>query len=66
MGGAHWVGNLALRDYLRTNAAARERYTQAKRSAFAVGGKTLLAYSRAKSEVVAALSEEALALRNGI
>src|SRR5690348_11079909 len=29
-GGEHWVNNIALREFLRSNAAARERYAQAK------------------------------------
>jgi len=66
IGGLHWVSNLALRDYLLANAAARERYAQAKRAAFAYGGGTLLAYSAAKSAIVSSLCEEALALQNGI
>jgi hypothetical protein len=44
-GKSHWVRNLALRDYLRANADARERYAQAKRYAVASGANRLLAYS---------------------
>jgi GrpB-like predicted nucleotidyltransferase (UPF0157 family) len=52
-GGAHWTGNLRFRDYLRSDAGARERYAAAKRSALEKGDR-LLAYSAAKQ---AALEE---------
>jgi len=43
--GTHWINNLALRDYLRKNANARERYANAKNLAVAHGACTLLQYS---------------------
>ena len=55
----HWVRNLALREHLRKGRAARESYTRAKREAVASGAITLLAYSEAKSRVVAQLLSEA-------
>ena len=55
----HWVCNLALREHLRKSRAARESYTRAKREAVASGAITLLAYSEAKSRVVAQLLSEA-------
>ena len=63
--GDHWVNNLALRDFLQSNASARERYTLAKRSAIASGATSLLAYSAAKATVVSALLQEALAANAG-
>ena len=64
-GGKHWVQNIALREYLRANPAARERYTLAKVAAVASGARTLLAYSSAKAAVVNALLQEARAHQNG-
>jgi GrpB-like predicted nucleotidyltransferase (UPF0157 family) len=55
----HWVRNLALREHLRKSRAARESYTRAKCEAVASGAITLLAYSEAKSRVVAQLLREA-------
>lgn len=54
-GGEHWVNNLALRDLLRRDPAARERYAQGKQAALDKGGKRLLAYSDAKNAVLAEL-----------
>ena len=54
-GGTHWTNNLALRDLLRHDAAARERYAAAKQAALANGGTRLLAYSAAKHSAVAEL-----------
>lgn len=62
--GNHWRSNIALRDHLRSNESARLRYEQAKISAIAAGAETLLAYSEAKSAVVAALLHDALAHQN--
>ena len=59
LGASHWVRNLALRDYLRNSALAREKYARAKRAALASGKETLLAYSAAKSPIIAALLSEA-------
>lgn len=52
-----WNDNLALRDYLRRDAAARERYAQAKRDAMREA-PNLLAYSAHKAAVVARLVAE--------
>jgi GrpB-like predicted nucleotidyltransferase (UPF0157 family) len=54
-GGTHWTNNIALRDYLCDNAAARETYATAKVAALNVGGGRLLGYSEAKSSVIAEL-----------
>jgi GrpB-like predicted nucleotidyltransferase (UPF0157 family) len=62
--GHHWQSNIALRDYLRNHEAARIRYGQAKRAAIASGAARLLAYSDAKSPIVANLLEEALGRKN--
>jgi GrpB-like predicted nucleotidyltransferase (UPF0157 family) len=62
--GNHWRSNIALREHLRGNKDARLRYEQAKRAAIAGGAQTLLAYSEAKSVVVAALLTEALTHQN--
>jgi GrpB-like predicted nucleotidyltransferase (UPF0157 family) len=51
-GGTHWTSNLALRDLLRRDAAARERYAAGKREALANAGPRLLAYSAAKQRVL--------------
>lgn len=61
LGGNRWMANLALRDYLRLNRTARERYAEAKRLAVASGAVTLLAYSRAKEDAMTALLQKALA-----
>ncbi|MBK8229510.1 MAG: GrpB family protein [Candidatus Eisenbacteria bacterium] len=58
--GIHWVNNLALRDYLRESADARDRYARAKRHALAGGARTLLAYSAAKAATTEELLREAL------
>ncbi len=47
-GGAQWTNNLALRDLLRRDAAARERYAAGKQAALTSAGNRLLAYSAAK------------------
>lgn len=57
-GGEHWINNLRLRDYLRSDAIARERYADAKRAALAKGDR-LLAYSSAKELVIAELAAAA-------
>ena len=59
-GGAHWVSNLALRDYLRRSPEAAARYASAKRAAIAAGATTLLTYSEAKGRVIEALVSRAL------
>ena len=62
--GNHWRSNIALREYLRGSESARLRYQQAKRAAIMAGANTLLAYSQAKSDIIAALLQEALAHQN--
>lgn len=59
-GGTHWANNLALRDYLRASADARDRYARAKRRAVGEGARMLLAYSAAKADTTEALLREAL------
>jgi GrpB-like predicted nucleotidyltransferase (UPF0157 family) len=59
--GEHWTTNIALRDYLRSDADARARYAAAKRAAVAAGAHTLLTYSDAKADSVARLVKEACA-----
>jgi GrpB-like predicted nucleotidyltransferase (UPF0157 family) len=58
--GTHWLHNIALRDLLRTDPAARERYRAAKLAALAAGANTLLAYSQAKGPAIEALLQLAL------
>jgi GrpB-like predicted nucleotidyltransferase (UPF0157 family) len=58
VGGAHWHNNLALRDHLRSNPAARERYAAAKEQAVRSGANTSFAYSEAKSAAVELLLQE--------
>ena len=62
--GNHWRSNIALRDYLRDNPSARDRYAKAKRGAIASGAESLLKYSEAKSVVVSDLLQEAFAHQN--
>jgi GrpB-like predicted nucleotidyltransferase (UPF0157 family) len=57
-GSALWRDNLALRDYLRRDSDARQRYATAKRQA-AQEAPTLLAYSERKAAVVEKLLREA-------
>ncbi len=54
-GGGHWVDNLRLRDHLRADAGARERYATAKQAALAAGHDRLLAYSAGKQATLAEL-----------
>jgi GrpB-like predicted nucleotidyltransferase (UPF0157 family) len=61
LGGEHWTNNLALRELLRADAGARERYSQAKQAALRSSGGRLLAYSAAKAETLRALLAEAQA-----
>ena len=63
-GGTHWLSNLALREYLRAHAGARERYAQAKLAAIEAGATSLLSYSAAKAEALSSLLQEALAAQN--
>jgi len=62
-GGDHWTNNLRLRDYLRRDAGARERYADAKRTALATGDR-LLAYSAAKAPAIAELVAAASAVKD--
>jgi GrpB-like predicted nucleotidyltransferase (UPF0157 family) len=57
-GGEHWNNNLRLRDHLRSDAGARERYAAAKRDALGKSDR-LLAYSAGKQSVLASLVKEA-------
>lgn len=59
LGGEHWTNNLALRELLRSDAGARERYSQAKQAALGSGNGRLLAYSAAKAEPLRALLAQA-------
>ncbi|MEO6608730.1 MAG: GrpB family protein [Aestuariivirga sp.] len=56
----YWRENLALRSFLLKSPEARNRYMAAKLSAIESGNNTLLSYSNAKNDVVAALIEAAL------
>jgi GrpB-like predicted nucleotidyltransferase (UPF0157 family) len=49
--GRQWLANLSLRDLLRSEPAARQRYEAAKLDAIRAGNNMLLAYSKAKSTV---------------
>jgi GrpB-like predicted nucleotidyltransferase (UPF0157 family) len=51
LGGRLWLDNLYLRELLRSDAAARARYVEAKRRALALE-PNLLGYSREKSTVL--------------
>jgi GrpB-like predicted nucleotidyltransferase (UPF0157 family) len=64
-GGNQWTSNLALREYLRSSAEARAKYVAVKRSALALGATNLLAYSAAKSQVLAELLQKARRHRDG-
>jgi GrpB-like predicted nucleotidyltransferase (UPF0157 family) len=59
-GGKHWRSNLALRDYLSSDATARARCAAAKRAAIDAGADMLLAYSREKAAIVAELLAKAM------
>jgi GrpB-like predicted nucleotidyltransferase (UPF0157 family) len=52
LGGTHWLTNLALREFLRSDSAARQQYECAKLDALRAGCDMLLAYSNAKSAVI--------------
>ena len=57
-GSALWRNNLALREYLRRDSDARQRYEAAKRQAVQEA-PTLLAYSERKAAIVEKLLQEA-------
>ena len=59
-GGEHWANNIALREYLRQSASARNIYATAKQEAISQGANSLLSYSAAKADVVASLLSQAL------
>ena len=61
LGSEHWTNNLALRELLRRDADARERYARAKQVALQAGGGRLLGYSAAKAETLRILLAEAVA-----
>lgn len=63
-GGTWWKQNLSLRDFLREDPLARQRYADAKQAAFAGGADTLLSYSAAKAPAIAALLQEAFGHHN--
>ncbi len=58
-GGSHWANNLAMRDLLRRDAGARERYAAGKQAALAGAGNRLLAYSAAKQPLIEELLAQA-------
>lgn len=58
--GRHWKCNLAFRDYLRAFPEEAKRYEVAKKEAIQSGATSLLAYSEAKSAVIAKLMSQAL------
>lgn len=59
LSGPLWRDGIALRDYLRAHPDEAARFAEAKRSAIAAGAQTLLAYSRARAEVVEDLLDRA-------
>lgn len=63
--GALWEANLALRDYLRQDAGAREDYAEVKRRAWSSGMRALLAYSESKGPAVTSLLAKAMRHRRG-
>lgn len=58
-GGTHWTNNLALRDLLRRDGPARERYAAGKQAALTSAGNRLLAYSAAKQPLIDELLAQA-------
>jgi GrpB-like predicted nucleotidyltransferase (UPF0157 family) len=58
--GSHWIGNLALRNYLQVSPDACRRYCEVKRTVVAGGATSLIEYSRAKRAIVETLLGEAL------
>jgi GrpB-like predicted nucleotidyltransferase (UPF0157 family) len=60
-GGTHWNNNIALRELLLRDAAAREKYSAAKIAALTRSGGRLVAYSEAKQEILAELIAKARA-----
>jgi GrpB-like predicted nucleotidyltransferase (UPF0157 family) len=59
LGGHHWLANLSLRELLRSEPVARQRYEAAKLDAIRAGHNMLLAYSNAKSAVTGELIRRA-------
>jgi len=63
-GGSHWEHNIAMREFLRKNIQARQRYADAKVRAITSGAVTLIAYSAAKSALIEELLAQATAPPN--
>ena len=63
LGSAHWVNNLAIRDFLRAHMDEQRRYVALKEASMAGGADRLLAYSARKAPYLQALLERALAWR---
>lgn len=63
LGGRHWINNIAIRDFLRSNPEERAAYASLKQASLAGGADRLLAYSARKADFVAALLERALKWR---
>jgi GrpB-like predicted nucleotidyltransferase (UPF0157 family) len=61
-GGAHWTNNLALRELLLRDPAAREKYSAAKIAAITKGSGRLIGYSEAKQEIMNELIAKARAM----
>ena len=58
--GKHWKSNLALREFLRANPEAAQKYAEIKCTAFERGNSSLQAYSDFKGAFVTNLLLEAL------
>ncbi|MCB0197524.1 MAG: GrpB family protein [Anaerolineae bacterium] len=56
-----WRNNLIMRDYLRANPIAVQRYGRHKQELFAQGVETLIEYSERKAEMMEKLLQQALA-----
>jgi GrpB-like predicted nucleotidyltransferase (UPF0157 family) len=61
---AHWMNNLAVRDFLRAHIDEQRRYISLKEVSITAGGDRLLAYSDHKASFVTALLERATTWRN--
>lgn len=62
-GGEHWTNNLRLREFLRHDARACQRYAEAKRAALEKSGQ-LLGYSAAKQPALAELLADSGAVKD--
>jgi GrpB-like predicted nucleotidyltransferase (UPF0157 family) len=58
-GGALWMDNLVLRDFLRAHPDTAREYAEEKQRAWSQGARTLLRYSSAKSRYVSELVSRA-------